>query len=237
MQGKPTYKIVKTPIEKVFRNPSNPRTISEEKFKKLLRSVQDAPWMLKLRPIVVNKDGIILGGNQRYRACKEAGFDHVWVIWADDINDDQQRRFIIRDNVDFGRWDQEIVKRIYTQEELDRYGTEISLLEHTAPEADPNIKQPPLMGEDDAVKPDIPPEELERSKKDFNEKTIKQIVFHFPTETYEKVIRDMDDISKELDCDDNSEVLLRLLNFYEVGNGLDVADYDPIEGESREDQD
>lgn len=233
----PIYKIVKCDIGQIKLNPSNPRGITPEKFKLLTQSIKDSPWMLKLRPIVVNKDGVILGGNQRYKACVEAGMDHVWVLWADQITDAQQRRFILRDNIDFGKWDLEILKKQYSQDELLRYGAEIQLLERTEPQADSSVKPPPVFGEDDAVEPDISEDELEESKKNFNDNTIKQIVFQLPSEQYENALKDMNEISETLDCDDNSEVLLRLLNFYEVGNGLTDADYDSFEGESREDQD
>jgi len=72
--------IEKVAINKVFPNPTNPRTIKEGKFKKLVNSIQDFPEMLELRPIVVSKDMEILGGNMRYRACKEAGLKEVYII-------------------------------------------------------------------------------------------------------------------------------------------------------------
>lgn len=226
----PVYSIEKTSISKIKPNPSNPRTISDEKFEKLVQSIKEAPWMLKLRPIVVNADGIILGGNQRYKACLKAGLEDVWVIWADKITDPQQRRFIIRDNVDFGKYDLEILRKQYTEQELLKYGTEIQLLERQDPKPDESIKPPPPMGDDDVEEPDIPEDELEQAKKNFNDNTIKQIVFQLPSELYEECIKDLDMISKELDCDDNSEVFLRLLNFYEVSNGLENSDNDSLEG-------
>ena len=59
-------------ISEVKINPNNPRIIKDDKFKKLVKSIQSFPEMLEIRPIVVNKDMIILGGNMRYKACKEA---------------------------------------------------------------------------------------------------------------------------------------------------------------------
>ena len=60
-------------INNVKLNPNNPRLIKDDKFKKLVQSIKDFPEMLNIRPIVVNQDMIILGGNMRYKACKEAG--------------------------------------------------------------------------------------------------------------------------------------------------------------------
>ena len=231
------YKIVKTDVNDICENPANPRMITPIKFAKLVKSVQDAPWMLKLRPIVVNKDGVILGGNMRYRACCEAGMDHVWCIWADQIEDEQARRFILRDNIDFGKWDFEILQRHYTQEELNGYGAEIQLLSRESPQADESVRPPPPMGDDDAEEPNINDEELDESKKNFNDSSIKQIVFQLPSEIYEEALKDMDAISKHLDLDDNSEVLLHLLNYYEASNGLEDANIDSLEGQSREDED
>lgn len=237
MPIEPVYKIVKTSIDDIFENPSNPRTISPKKFEQLVSSVKSSPWMLKLRPIVVNKNGVILGGNMRYRACKEAGMDFVWCIWADQIEDEQQRRFILRDNIDFGKWDIEILKSSYSQEELISYGAEIQLLVRTEPTGDASVKPPPTIGSDDAVEPDIDDEELEQSSKDFNNNTIKQIVFQLPSDLYAEVIKDLDAISMDLDLNDNSEVLMHLIQYYEAGNGLENTDNDSFEGESREDED
>ena len=235
------YEIKKTPIENVFTNPLNPRTISDEKYKRLLKSVKEAPWMLKLRPIVVNKDGVIIGGNQRYRACCEAGLKHVWVIWADKISDQEAKRFVLRDNIDFGRWDIEIIRKNYTTSELLNYGLDMDLMERKAAEADELIKPPPPMGDDEVEEPEIDEDEFEEHNKNFNDNSIKQIVFQLPTELYEEALKDLDNISKELDLDDNSEVLLHLINFYEERNELStsqpIPDNDSNEGESWEDED
>lgn len=233
MPANPIYKIVETPIGKIKPNPSNPRIISEEKFQRLVESIQKAPWMLKLRPIVVNADGVILGGNQRFKACKKAGMSHVWVIWADEITDEQQRKFILRDNVDFGKWDQEILLEQYSKQELLDYGVPVNILDNTAPVA-ANVGFNPVMG-DDALEPVIPDDEVESARKNFNDNTIKQIVFQLPTELYEQALKDLDAISRELDCDDNSEVFLRLLNFYEISNGLSNPDNDTEQEQSWED--
>ena len=84
-------------------NPDNPRQINEAKFKKLKQSIKDFPKMLELRPIVVDKEGIILGGNMRYRALQELGMEikDEWVKVADKLTDEERRRFIVEDNLDF----------------------------------------------------------------------------------------------------------------------------------------
>ena len=92
-------------ISEVKKNPNNPRTIKDDKFVKLVQSIRDFPQMLRLRPIVVNDDMIVLGGNMRLKACKEAGMKTVPIIRASELSEEQQREFIIKDNVGFGEWD------------------------------------------------------------------------------------------------------------------------------------
>jgi len=236
MAVNPIYKVVNAPIDQFIPNPTNPRRITDDSFERLVKSIKDAPWMLKLRPIVVNRDRVILGGNQRFKACLKAGMTHLWVIIADQISDEQQRKFILRDNIDFGKWDLEIIRRQYSDDELIRYGVQIELLNMEKPIAEDSIQPLPLLS-DDAEELDIPKKDLEKSEKNFNDNSIKQIIFQYPIEIYQEALKDLDAISKELDCDDNSEVLLRLINFYEVANGLSDADNDSNEGRYREDED
>lgn len=223
------YEIHRIYIDQLKLNLNNPRVISQVKFKQLVQSIKDAPWMLKLRPIVTNEYGDILGGNQRFKACVEAGLTHVWVIKANGLTQEQQKRFIVRDNIDFGKWDLEIIRKLYNPAELLKYGAEIELLESKQPQSDSTIKPPPSMEEED-IEPEISEDELDQSKKNFNDNTIKQIVFQLPSDIYEQAVNDLDSISKALDLNDNSEVLIHLINYYEDSHGLTNTDNDPIKG-------
>ena len=89
-------------ISEVKSNPNNPRIIKDDKFLKLVQSIQDFPEMLKIRPIVVNSDMVVLGGNMRLKACKEAGLKKIPIIIADDLSAEKQSEFIIKDNVGSG---------------------------------------------------------------------------------------------------------------------------------------
>ena len=120
------YEIKLRQIGEVKLNPSNPRVIEDARFKQLVQSIKEAPWMLKIRPIVTNKDGIVLGGNQRLKACREAGLEKVWVIDADDLDDDMQREFLIKDNVDFGKWDREMIKVHFGFETVAKWGLDFA---------------------------------------------------------------------------------------------------------------
>jgi len=103
--GQPSAKWVLAKIGDIKRNPKNPRTIKDHKFNQLVQSIKDFPEMLRLRPIVVNAQMMVLGGNMRLSACIEAGLKEVPVIIADELTEAQQQEFIIKDNVSFGEWD------------------------------------------------------------------------------------------------------------------------------------
>jgi ParB-like chromosome segregation protein Spo0J len=111
-------------ISTVKSNPNNPRVIKDDKFDKLVQSIKDFPQMLEIRPIVVNDDMIVLGGNMRLKACKEAGLKEVPIIKASDLTKEQQREFIIKDNVGFGEWDWEQLKE-WDGEELEAWGLDV----------------------------------------------------------------------------------------------------------------
>ena len=90
-------------LSEVIPNPNNPRQIKDDKFKKLVESIKNFPEMLSLRPIVVNDNMVVLGGNMRLKACKEAGLKEIPIIKASELTDEQQKEFIIKDNVGFDR--------------------------------------------------------------------------------------------------------------------------------------
>jgi len=99
--------IEKVKISTVKNNPDNPRVINDAKFKKLVNSIREFPAMLEIRPIVVDKDMTVLGGNQRLKACTEAGLKDVFIIKAGGLTKEQQDEFILKDNTSFGEWDWE----------------------------------------------------------------------------------------------------------------------------------
>jgi DNA modification methylase len=115
-------------INAVKLNPNNPRIIKDDKFKKLVQSIKDFPEMLNIRPIVVNKDMIILGGNMRFKACKEAGLKEVPIIITD-LTEEKQREFLIKDNTSGGEWDWEVLANQWDVEELESWGLDVPELE------------------------------------------------------------------------------------------------------------
>jgi len=117
-------------ISTVKSNPNNPRVIKDDKFEQLVQSIKDFPKMLEIRPIVVNDEMIVLGGNMRLKACKEAGLKEVPIIKASDLTEEQQREFIIKDNVGFGEWDWEQLKE-WDGEELEAWGLDLPKISET----------------------------------------------------------------------------------------------------------
>jgi hypothetical protein len=112
-------------LSEVKSNPNNPRIIKDDKFTKLVKSIKEFPKMLEIRPIVVNSDMIVLGGNMRLKACKEAGLKDVPVIFAHDLTEEEQKQFIIKDNVGFGEWDWDMIANEWDAAEIKEWGFDI----------------------------------------------------------------------------------------------------------------
>ena len=112
-------------ISKIKLNPNNPRLIKDDKFSKLVQSIKDFPEMLNIRPIVVNDDMIILGGNMRFKACKEAGLKEVPIIKASGLSAEKQREFLIKDNVSGGEWDWDMLANEWDSLELESWGLDL----------------------------------------------------------------------------------------------------------------
>ena len=116
-------KIIKT--SQVKPNPNNPRLIKDSKFKQLVKSIQDFPEMLNLRPIVVDENHIVLGGNMRLKACIEAGLKEVPIIVASELTEEQQKQFIIKDNIGYGEWDWEVLANEWEAQDLSEWGLDV----------------------------------------------------------------------------------------------------------------
>jgi hypothetical protein len=108
---------MRLPLKDIKLNPSNPRFIKDDKFTKLVQSLKDFPEMTEVREIVLNKEHVILGGNMRFRAMKEAGWPDAPVKIVD-WPEDKQKEFMIKDNVPGGEWDWAILANEWDQEVL-----------------------------------------------------------------------------------------------------------------------
>jgi hypothetical protein len=117
--------VKKLKITEIKGNELNPRLITEEKFKKLVQSIKDFPEMLELRPIVVNSKMEVLGGNMRFKACVEAGLTIVPVIIANELTEEQENEFIIKDNVGFGQWDWDLLANNFDPTQLNEWALDV----------------------------------------------------------------------------------------------------------------
>jgi len=123
-------------ITDIKSNPNNPRVIKDDKFHKLCESIKAFPKMLELRPIVVNDDMVVLGGNMRLKALKHLGLKEAPIIKASDLTDDQQRQFIIKDNAGFGEWDWDMIANEWDTAELEEWGIDVPVFPETEIEAE-----------------------------------------------------------------------------------------------------
>jgi len=134
-------------LNSIKSNPNNPRLIKDDKFKKLVNSIKEFPKMMELRPIVIDENNIVLGGNMRLKALKELNYKEIpeeWIKSAKDLTEDETRRFIIADNVGFGEHDWDVLANEWDVKELEEWGLEGFPFEEDVLEAE----------EDDYTEPD-----------------------------------------------------------------------------------
>ena len=120
---------MKVKISSIKSNPKNPRLIKDGKFNKLVKSITNFPQMLEKRPLVcfTDVDGkyVVLGGNMRLKASKQAGLKELPIILADDWTEEQKNEFIIKDNVGFGEWEWDDLANEWDIDQLDDWGLEL----------------------------------------------------------------------------------------------------------------
>jgi ParB-like chromosome segregation protein Spo0J len=136
------------PASQIKLNPNNPRLIKDDKYKKLVQSIKDFPEMLHIRPIVVNDEMIVLGGNMRLRACIEAGLKEIPTIKASSFTEEQQKEFLIKDNVGFGEWDWDVIANEWDAESLDKWGITIPSFAFGGEVTDDDLKGLPSYDEE-----------------------------------------------------------------------------------------
>ena len=121
----------------IHANENNPRILKDDKFKKLVQSIKDFPEMLEIRPIVVNNKMMVLGGNMRLKAIQEIGLKEIPIIKAENLTEEQEREFLIKDNVGFGEWDWDALANDWEHQELLDWGLDL-----------PKVIDPDAFGED-----------------------------------------------------------------------------------------
>lgn len=182
-------------IQSVKNNPNNPRVIKDYKFKKLVKSIKEFPEMLKLRPIIVDENNIILGGNMRYKACLELKHDKIWAIQADDLTEKQKKQFIIKDNAGFGEWDWDVLANDWDTKDLKDWGIDVWQPEEAV---------------DYGVLDDI---DLDEEIQTMFEQTKKSIILEFSTEEYEKDVKGLYEDLKRKKVNMSKVFLIALQNY------------------------
>ena len=167
-------------ITTVKSNPNNPRIIKDHKFKKLVKSIKDFPEMLEKRPIVVDENMVVLGGNMRLKASVEAGLKQVWIDVAEGWTDAQKKEFVIKDNASFGDWDWDILANEYDPADLSNWGLDVW-------QPDEEVDYSILNGLEDLQ------EEVDKLER--NVKTAIQI--EFQSKDYEEAKKIIDDLRKQ----------------------------------------
>lgn len=182
------------PINTVKLAPNNPRVIKSDKFKKLVSSIKEFPEMLSLRPIVVDNDMVVLGGNMRLRACREAGLTEVPVLRASEFTEEQKKEFVIKDNSSFGEWDWDVLANEWSITELADWGLDI-----------------PASYFDDDKEPEFDKDELDEALDKYINSKVKQITLYFDNQQYEYVLGKLEEIAKEKELESNTDVIIYLL--------------------------
>ena len=190
-------KIEKVKISQVKNNPNNPRVIKNDDFRKLVKSIKEAPWMLQLRSIIVNDDNVVLGGNQRLRACKEAGLNEIYIIKASSLTEEQQREFTIKDNSSYGEWDWDMLANEFETDELSDWGLRL-----------------PKIYFDDDKDPVIDQDNFAKNVDTYINAKVKQITLFFNSNDYEKAIDNLEIIRQKENLTDNTQVFNFLIEKY-----------------------
>ena len=159
-------KIEKIKTSKLKSNPNNPRTINKVNFKKLKNSIKEFPKMLELRPIVVDENYMVLGGNMRLEALKDLGIKDVYCVQEKTLTQIQKDQFIIKDNVGYGDWNFDILANEWEIEDLEDWGVNVPSIKNT--ELLSNLKYDPLYYEPKEI-PNIELEDCVNLEK-FNKK-------------------------------------------------------------------
>jgi len=186
-------KIENVKLSDIKLNPNNPRLIKDDKFKKLVQSIIDFPEMLKIRPIVVNEDMIILGGNMRFKACKELKHKEVSIIKLSGLSAEKQREFLIKDNVSGGEWDWNLLANEWDEIKLTEWGLDVwhndelsNLNEYEGLDAESKLDK-------------------------FLNSELKRMFLVYDNETFENVINWFNKLQEKHELENHSQVILKLM--------------------------
>ena len=188
-------------VSKLKLNPKNPRTIKKDKFEKLKKSIKELPKMLKLRPIVVDEDFVVLGGNMRLQAVKDLGIKEVHYIQESELTEEEKKQFIIKDNSSFGDWDWDILANEWNNNELNEWGLDV------------------WVEDDDPKDKKIDEDKFASEIDTYINAQIKQIVLYYNSDDFKNSLENFEKIREDKNLNDNTEVVDLLMKNY-FKNGL-----------------
>ena len=154
--------------------------------------------MLQMRPIVVDEEMVVLGGNMRLRACLEAGLMEVPIIRATELTEQQKKEFVIKDNSSFGEWDWDLLANEWDIQDLDQWGLDI-----------------PASYFDDDKEPEFDKDILDQQLDTYINSKVKQITLYFDNQQYEYVLGKLEAIAQTEQLESNTDVIIALLEKYE----------------------
>jgi len=188
-------------ISEIKSNPNNPRKIKPDQLAKLKKSISDFPQMLEMRPIVVDSNNVVLGGNMRLKAITELGYKEVPVIQVDELTPEQQKQFIIKDNVNYGDWDWDVLNSAnWNLDYLNGWGLDI----------------PKWLNDDDA-EPEFDMSTSHQGLNSYINSKVKQITLFLSAEQYEDTINKLDSLMEYEGLESNTDAVLFLIkNYYET---------------------
>ncbi len=185
----------KIEIKKLKPNPNNPRSINKTKFERLKKSITEFPKMLELRPIVVDENFVVLGGNMRLKALKDLGIKETFYIQQKDLTDEQKKQFVIKDNASFGDWDWDILANEWNNKDLLDWGIDV-----WQPEEE----------EEKEIEKDAFADQIDT----YINAQIKQIVLYYNNEEYETALNNLEEIRLKENLEDNTQVFNFLIEKY-----------------------
>jgi len=184
-------------LSQIKANPNNPRVLRDEKFQKLKKSIEDFPKMMELRPIVIDENNTILGGNMRFRVLQDLGYKEIedsWVKKANELTEKQKQEFIIKDNVSFGEWNWDDLANEWDVELLNEWSLHVPIFHDN-------------LSNNDAYAGASPDSELET----FMNAEIKRLYLAYDSDTYAKVVDWFSKKIEQANINTYSEYILKLM--------------------------
>lgn len=184
-------------VKDILPNPNNPRTIKSSQLTNLKKSIMEFPEMLELRPLVIDEDNVVIGGNMRLRALTELGMEEVPVTRVVGLTEDQKKEFVIKDNLNYGDWNWDSISAEWDMDDIGDWGLEV-----------------PEWVFDDDKEPEIDKDTLNEALNHYINASVKKISLFFDNDEYASVTRRLEQIIDSENLDSNTEAFLHILDFY-----------------------